>query len=443
MNDEAGRSGTLGVPTPVRWVGGTVLVLALAGLAWHAVQHQAGDEAASRLPVAPLESLADAPMVELLANADVTRLSSQALTAIATARDAPASAPAPGPGETEVCGLGAVPADDAGRPRDMAPIRQAAQRLREQLMPALLSSSDEATRAAGLLLVAQGGPHAADAGEAGAVSRDAARARDELAAIAVFKGSPQIYAWAMRACQPQREEGVCRMLSSDQWAHLEPGNAVAWLHVAADARGRGDEAGVAEAMYRVSQAPRSDARVGTLVGRVLAKIPSEAELLARVALAEELAALESRAEVPLVVASQYCGEREVRDANRQQVCAHVAQVLTQRGSTLTEAALGARIGERSGWAQERVATARDERDALALLATAPAAAPAPAESAWSCTALARSLARYHELGRVGELAVLRGELRRSAQTPAELAGRYRAAEATRVASAPPAASAPP
>jgi hypothetical protein len=185
----------------------------------------------------------------------------------------------------------------------------------------------------------------------------------------------------------------------------------------------------------VSQAPRSDARQGALVGTVLAKLPPEADLLARIGLAHELTRLEARAELPLVAASQYCGAREVRDANRQQVCAGVAEVLSRRGSTRAEAALAASIGERTGWSAERVAAAGEERDALAQLHLA-----AQSGEAWSCTALAQSLAHFHETARHGELATMRNALRRSPEGAAVLAQRYRDAAATRVASAASAAS---
>ena len=53
----------------------------------------------------------------------------------------------------------------------------------------------------------------------------------------------------MRACQARRSEGMSQLLSADQWARLEPGNAIAWLQVAVRAQARNEAAAVAEAMF--------------------------------------------------------------------------------------------------------------------------------------------------------------------------------------------------
>lgn len=412
----------------MRWAGAGLVVLVLGGLVWQAVE--AGLQPAPQAEEAAVEDLANANTVQRLASLDEAQLSQQGVSAMTAALVAPALTELAAD-EVEVCGLGRVKADAAGRPRDMAPIHGAALRLRDQLLPVLLGSQDDQLRAAGLLMVALDESGVAD----GALDGGAARARDELASLAAFKTAPQVYAWAMRACQQQRTEGVCRMLSAEQWARLEPANAMAWLQVAADASLRRDEPAVAEALYRVSHATRSDARHGALAGAVLAKLPPEADLMSRVSLAAELTKLEAGAELPLVAASQHCGMQQMRDANRQQLCAGVAEALARRGGTAAEVALAASIGERAGWTAERVAAAAEERDALAQIS-----AEAQAD-AWSCTALAQTLARIHETARVGEMTTLRGALKRSPDGAAVLAKRYRESVATRVASAASAASA--
>lgn len=428
-NEDAQGQGEDGTVTRrMRWVGAGLVVLVLGGLVWQAVE--AGLHHPPEAEESAVEDLAHPDKVQMLARMDETQLSQQGTSAMTAALVAP-MAPQLAADETEVCGLGRVKADETGAPRDMAPIQSAAQHARDQVLPTLLASQDDAVRAAGLLLVALDDGRVPD----GVFDGGASRARDELASLAAFKGTPQVYAWAMRACQQQRTEGVCRMLSAEQWARIEPTNAMAWLQVAADAKLRRDEPGVAEAMYRVSHATKSDARQGTLVGAVLAKLPPEADLTSRIGLAAELAKMEAWTELPLVAASQHCGAKEVRDANRQQVCAGVADVLARRGGTRAEVALAASIGERAGWSAERVAAAGEERDAIAQMsATAQA-------DAWSCSALAQALARIHETARVGEMATLRGALKRSPDNAAVLAKRYRDSAATRVASAASAASA--
>lgn len=430
-NDEDETSGEGGaVKARLRWLGAALVLLMLGGLVWQAME--AGRSSVPAEIEALVEELADPERIKRLASMDEEQLSRQGASSVAALHFAPPSA-GPASDEVEVCGLGRVKADEAGRPRDMAPIQRAAQRLREQVLSTLLKSSDDTARAAGLLMVALDDSRRPDGLDGGAE-----RARDELASLAAFKGSPQVYAWALRACQQQRGEGVCRMLSAEQWARLEPANAMAWLQVAADAKARRDEAAVAEAMYRVSQAPKSDARQGALAEAVLAKLPPEADLLSRIGLAASLNRLDAQAELPLVAASQHCNTDDVHDANRQQVCAAVANLLVKRGSTQAEAALGASIGERTGWSIERAAAAAEERDALAQMT----AAADQSADAWTCGALAQTLLRHHEIARLGELATLRGQLKRSPDSAAVLARRYRDGAALRVASAASAASAP-
>lgn len=429
MNNNEDAQGEEGqVTRRMRWVGAGLVVLVLGGLVWQAVE--AGLQPAAEAEATPVEDLANANTVQRLATLDEAQLSQQGVSAMTAALVAPAVQDLAAD-EIEVCGLGRVKAGADGRPRDMAPILGAARRVRDQVLPTLLSSQDDTLRAAGLLMVALDEGAVAD----GVLDGGAVRARDELASLAAFKGAPQVYAWAMRACQQQRTEGVCRMLSAEQWARLEPANAMAWLQVAADASLRRDEPAVAEALYRVAHATRSDARQGALAGTVLAKLPPEADLVSRVSLAAELTKLESRAELPLVAASQHCGVKEMRDTNRQQLCAGVAEALARRGGTAAEVALATSIGERAGWPAERVAAAAEERDALAQLNAAGQA------EAWSCNALALNLARIHETARLGEMATLRSALKRSPDGAAVLAKRYRDTVATRVASAASAASA--
>jgi hypothetical protein len=108
---------------------------------------------------------------------------------------------------------------------------------------------------------------------------------DSLARMAVATRSPQTYALAMRACQGQRGEGACQMLSADQWVQLDSGNAMLWLQVATDAQVRGDAAAVAEALYRASQATSADWYAGSIASMALAKLPADMRLPERGALA--------------------------------------------------------------------------------------------------------------------------------------------------------------
>lgn len=423
MTIQLDGDGAGGAANRARWLGLALIVVALGGAAWLA--HEA-DEAEAGAP--PFQAAPQPSLGEMFGAIEAAQAPQRAASLAAAA-----SAVQPlAADETEVCTLGRVKADAMGQPVDGQPLREAARHAREQVLPRLLASGDEATRAAGLLMQAVGAP-----GQGAAEPAGDPLARHALSTLALTTRNPQVYAWAMRACQGHRAEGACALLSPEQWARLEPHNAMPWLHVAADAQLRHDQAGVAEALYRLSHAERSDARWGVLTGVVLRHMPSDVTLLGRGALAIELASVDNGAQLPLVAASQYCSEQAVRDANRQQVCTGVAEMLHTRSGTLIEASLAADIGRRVGWPDARLEAARDERDAIAQLSR-----QGDSTGRWSCLALAQSLSRLSEVARHGEMDTLRAALKRSDVSVAVLAQRQRdavAAQAAKAASAPAAA----
>ena len=140
-----------------RWLGVVLIVVALAALVWQARTSGFGDELP---PASPSEAVAKTSLQDMLAGVDGAKLHAWAASSAAYAA-MPASAPLASD-ETEICGLGRVKADDSGQPRDMTPIRFAAQRARERLLSTLANSPDEVARAVGLLLMSAGRPQFAD-----------------------------------------------------------------------------------------------------------------------------------------------------------------------------------------------------------------------------------------------------------------------------------------
>lgn len=425
--------------TRARWLGVVLILTALLALGWQAWEAGLADElplTQAPAPVVKMPSLGALP-----GNVDFARLGMQAASGASPAgmdgrfplaRD-----------ETEICGLGRVKATDSGEPKDMQPIRLAAQRARERVIPLLAQSADEVARAAALLLKSIGQPPAADeACERADCVRSASAAapaltdarlridlvsRDALASLALNTRSAQVYAMAMGSCHRHRNEGVCLQLSPEQWARLDPDNTVPWLHVAADARDRHDTSGLAEAMFRVSRASRSDLRWGSVASLVIARLPAEMPVLDKVALAGEVLAAEAVLP-PFVPLSQYCSVADVRDANRQQICAAAAEVLVNQGRSLVEVSLGAGIGQRVGWSEERLAALHDERDAIAQLRQ-----QAPSPDGWSCPALESRLTLLTEMGQHGEVIAMRNALKQSPEPVAVLARKHREAAARRPA----------
>jgi hypothetical protein len=174
-----------------------------------------------------------------------------------------------------------------------------------------------------------------------------------------------------------------------------------------------------------------DMRFGALAGVALRQLPTDLPLLSKGAVIDEVMAVENGLALPHLIATQHCSQADVRDANRHQVCAAVADLFHAKGTTLVDLGVAASIGERVGWPAERVSAVRDERDAFQQLQSRRLAG-----AAWSCASIDQTLRQLTDIGQLGEIAVVRRTLKESTDAVAVLAQRYRdAAAARRVASA--------
>jgi hypothetical protein len=333
-----------------------------------------------------------------------------------------ASARPPGPQEFEVCGLGIVPARDAGADGLDARLR----RSRDAAgyiawRDALLASPAAPARAAGLRLLAIASP-----ADPQPVSR--------LAQLAHDSRDPMVYALALAACQQRTDKpspGACQLLSPEQWTAIEPDNAVPWLHLAGVTR-----TDPREALFRAAHATRVSAHWGTLHTQVMTAQPGNAAPLDRLAMSgDALAIAIAQPLPPYAVPLKYCDAAAVRDVNRRQQCDALAELLATRGESLVDLAVARAFGERLGWPAERLQALRDERDALSLVQQA----QTDSRDLFSCAAIDRQTAWFGEIARRGELGALRQALRRSGrgvEAWAAQARRERAAPAASAASAP-------
>lgn len=403
------------------------VVAALAGVAvvgWLAherglwLEGRAGVElaAATTAPmrVAPASASAPAPMAMAAVEARPV--------VVAASAPAIAAAPArpPGAHDVEVCGLGSVPARDAGVDGLDARLR------RSRDTPgylawrdALLASPDATARAAGLRLLALAAPE-----DPQPVSR--------LAQIAHDSRDPVAYAYAITACQPRGDKvpvGACQLLSHEQWATVDPDNAVPWLHLANAPR-----SDPREALFRATQATRISSHWGALYTRVLTAQPGGATPLDRLAMTTDALAISTSQPSP-PYPTKYCDAAVLRDVNRRQQCEGLAELLATRGETLLDLAVARSFGEKLGWPAERLQALRDERDALPAVQQA----QIDTRDLFSCAAIDRQAAWAGEVARRGELGALREALRRSGKRLEDVAAqarRERPAAAGSAASAP-------
>ena len=243
---------------------------------------------------------------------------------------------------------------------------------------------------------------------------------------------PAAYAIAYRVCGPVRE-GSCGMLSADQWARLDPGNAAPWYEVYAAAQKRKDSASANEALHRIATSQRSEQRVFQMAGVLIDAVPQDDALRnGAFMLAVDMINIEVAWAVPAMQPLVAACEREpMRDTNRRQTCEAIADVLFQKSDTLLERSIGAALGRRLGWPEERIDRVRAEHQAFA---DSTYAGIEPSR-AMSCESIKRVADDVRRKARLGEVGAMREWLAREAPPSDELLRRYRAAQAASAASA--------
>ncbi len=382
-------------PPHVRWgrVVATVLIAsALVGL-WVAQRRGLFEEPQARAVVAVGAAAASAPR-----RAEGERAPESAPIA--------AVAPAKAASSVElICGLGAVSFD----PADEKQVEQAAHEVfdklqahRERVLPGWLeemkSSSDEQVQAGAWFLEAR----EALAKQAEAMTKpEVPDGLDELARLAERSRDPLPYALAFQACDlfPQpATPSACSALRVEAWAERDPGNAFPWL-VAASREG--------VTAQRRSQYIENAIAAGEMRGTwgalhgVLAKAaPANEAPLDRSVRFFEAVSADAVVAVPQGVVIDHCGDNALRQGARRQQCERLAAFLTDKGDSYRFAGVGAGIGRRLGWSEDRLARLKAEQEAFI-------GAVPPDILGTGCAGLARAEAYFADVAKYGEIGALR------------------------------------
>jgi hypothetical protein len=321
--------------------------------------------------------------------------------------------------EIEVCG-GAWVRVQADGVLDQADLDRATRlpQARARIVAALRAGASDLSQVAALWLTMM---------SAGA---DGDRALDALVRRAVSSSDPKAYALAFNSCGgDRRSTGACPMLSAAQWARLDPGNLSPWLAMLADAKARKDRAAEDEALHRMATARRSELGTFSLPDLVVnAASDDDAAVLAAWAMADEMIGAASAWGMPgYQHLTDACKGVALRDANRRQTCAAIAEVLSEHADTVLERRFGTLIGAHAGWPAERVDRVRGEHAAYEAFLSA--AAPfADGQRGLSCSRLRRDLDHLRRLARLGETGVLREWVAQSGKSPDDFVRAERAQE---------------
>ena len=255
---------------------------------------------------------------------------------------------------------------------------------------------------------------------------EVSEARDALARMAVSSTDPGVYALAFHTCGGNRE-GACQMLSAEQWARLDPGNAAPWLYMLSTAHKYSDVAMQNEALHRIATAQRSDTGFLAVPGLISAAVPSdETSMFAALNMTVEAFGMEAAFAIPgyqPLVAD--CSSVALRDSNRRQTCAAIAEVLVARSDTLLERMIGLRVGQHVGWPAQRIDQLRGEFNAYTQHAE-PLVMIDYRGAGASCAQVRRSLEAVHRRAVEGEVGEMRAWVTRSGKTPEEFVSEERA-----------------
>ena len=250
-----------------------------------------------------------------------------------------------GADEIQICGGGWVKTQADGS-LDQADIERATRlpEARLRVVAKLKSDNSDLAQAAALML------------EMTAAGADIAQVRDALARRVASSTDPRAYALAYNTCgSGDRSEGACSLLSAAQWARLDPGNASPWLATLGEARARKDRVLEDEAMHRIATSQRSDLGFFVLPGLILDAAPAEdAFLVAAFMMGAEAIGRGAAHTLPgyqLMLTA--CRGTALLDANRQQTCLAIAEVLSERSDTYIERSIGAAMGKQLGWPADR------------------------------------------------------------------------------------------
>jgi hypothetical protein len=317
----------------------------------------------------------------------------------------------------DVCGLGKVAVPQGDWQATAGLLNAATRKTAQRWLAAMLDSNDVRARAMGLMLEAQ-----IDNDDIGRHPMSE-RTRDALEQLATDTGDPAVYAIALAACNFgfRMGSGGCRQVTLNNWAALDPDNAVPWLLLAGEARRRGDVSGESADFTRAAQATRVTPYIDSLDAFAAPLLPADATPLDEAALGLDVFSMGLARWPPYSSAAlQFCSVVSLQgDDTVRARCNSLAELFVAHAGNLLDLGIGRALGERLGWPADRVQDLKLLRDAI--LEVENEAVPQAPQTQWSCDGVSRLNAWMRERRQLGELGVGRRGVAESGESIAELA----------------------
>ena len=399
----------------VRWL--RALLLAGLGTAVVAIWLAHGRDDSEPLPAPVLAAAGPAPMARPASMPAAGPVAGVAMPAAAS--PAPIAGAA-AEGEVRVCGLGSIPVGSGGP--DLSARRLRAERTRpvmQRWLEALQAGAEPRGKAVALVLapvlaappLAPVRPACADDADCATLSTAAATSawvsqRERVAEIAEVSRDPGLLSLALQACatgSKPAEASACARLAAEDGVAANPGQAEAWLLLAASEQARGENEAAEDALRRALAVPFGRLAEQTLFSAVQAVQPADAGLQERLQMGEALQALRTSWREPGGVAvAGWCSATALATAGRRELCQQLAEHLVLRGASLQDVVSGRTVGKRLGWFPERMAAAARDLDAANRVAEG-----FRGVDAHDCPAAQRQLDYFAAVATQGEVAAVR------------------------------------
>lgn len=236
---------------------------------------------------------------------------------------------------------------------------------------------------------------------------------DALVQDAVTSSDPRIYALAFGQCDMSGRQPIdgpapaapasCGQLDVQEWARRDPGNALPWFDALQRADEAGDQAAQREAMQQMASSSRFEAYFGAAPAAIARlQVASDADLYAQSSLAMQATVLYRNP--PYQPLTTRCRDRAGGDQDRAATCEAIGEVLFNHSDTMLTRAIGGSIHRLATGDPSRLEQAHREQRAFAEYWK-------PATGFSPCEDERHVLKRYVRIGTIGELAMMKEDLR--------------------------------
>jgi len=231
---------------------------------------------------------------------------------------------------------------------------------------------------------------------------------DAVAQLAAATSDPRVFVLGHELCQEDwARSPACAGLTAERWAEVDPGNGLPWIELLGQARTRGDEAGMRDAMAHLAAATRFDTRLYGPAAAVVRHLPPDGRDLAAAGdlvnrAIGQAAALPMPTFKPLLDA---CRNEADGDGQRARQCRAISDTMYAHSDALIPFAISGRLLQVTTGDSSRYDLIKTER-IVAQAHWSPATGLAP------CRDLREQLRQVDRKAAVGEVEVMREESHR-------------------------------